>query len=610
SPLLQFILFSAALISSMLAFMSKENSFTLPAAILLVELLFISPCFAGKIIKSIKWQYWLILFIIILMLLPLGENYWNSILNGYNIRHFTLAERLLTQFRIVVIYISLLLLPLPQRLNLDHDIPLSTSLLSPPTTLVCLFLLTLLLITGIQTKKTNPFIAFGVLWFFLNLIIESSMVPLELIFEHRLYLPSIGFFITVISAIDTVLFHVTSNEKQTYRNIFLLVIICVSCILSILTTMRNHVWRDPVSLWGDCAKKSPNKARPMISYGTALIESGSYDEALAALDKGIALGEKYREEYIVAVANITSIHFIKGEFEEARRRGEECLNTITTEFDGSGFPKLALNLARTYRETGEPAKSLKILAKGFAFDPGATYLLKAMKIMLTEVNNSIDETREKLKLTGEPVEAPLIIALLLLDLRQYEKCATYLEKALEIDPDHPESLETKKKLLQKLQENAKAVHLSNIHNDQDFKNNRMFRTYMSLADFITCNYSPLKFMVGGLVKRAIEIRPDNPFAHVYLARRHMEMGHMEEALSTIEKSISDNSDFPPLLKLAGSCYMRVGKTGKAAIVYQHLLDLYHGHPAWNHHTRVVQKALFNAEPQINTQSTTTRQIDS
>ncbi|MCK5232567.1 MAG: hypothetical protein KAR13_19995, partial [Desulfobulbaceae bacterium] len=108
SPVTKICLFSAALVAAALSFMSKENAFTLPAAMLLVELLFISPNLAPKIQKLMKWHYWLILIIIILALLPLGENYLNSILNGYNTRHFTLPERLLTQLRIVVFYISLL----------------------------------------------------------------------------------------------------------------------------------------------------------------------------------------------------------------------------------------------------------------------------------------------------------------------------------------------------------------------------------------------------------------------------------------------------------------------------------------------------------------------
>ena len=103
---------------------------------------------------------------------------------------------------------------------------------------------------------------------------------------------------------------------------------------------------------------------------------------------------------------------------------------------------------------------------------------------------------------------------------------------------------------------------------------------MSLADFILNNYSPLKFMVGRLVEAAMKIRPDNPFAHLYMARWQIEMGCIEDAVRTIEKFIPRNSDFPPLLGLAGSCYMKTGKPHKAAIVYQRLLELFHGHSSW------------------------------
>ncbi|MCK5324038.1 MAG: hypothetical protein KAJ45_07810, partial [Desulfobulbaceae bacterium] len=182
TPLAKISLFSAAFIACALAFMSKENAFTLPAAIAMVELIFISPDLAKKNLRSMKRRHWLILVIVILLLLPLGENYWGGVLNGYNMRHFTLTERLLTELRIVVFYISLLLIPLPHRLNLDHHVAVSHSLFSPVTTLLCLLVLVSLFIFAIRTRKTNPFITFGVLWFFLNLIIESSVIPLELIF--------------------------------------------------------------------------------------------------------------------------------------------------------------------------------------------------------------------------------------------------------------------------------------------------------------------------------------------------------------------------------------------------------------------------------------------
>ena len=68
------------------------------------------------------------------------------------------------------------------------------------------------------------------------------------------------------------------------------------------------------------------------------------------------------------------------------------------------------------------------------------------------------------------------------------------------------------------------------------------------------------------------------------------MGRLDKAVKIIEESIPDNSDFSPLLELAGSCYLKTGKQVKAGIVYQHLLDLYHGHPQWKNLEMVIQRA--------------------
>ena len=70
----------------------------------------------------------------------------------------------------------------------------------------------------------------------------------------------------------------------------------------------------------------------------------------------------------------------------------------------------------------------------------------------------------------------------------------------------------------------------------------------------------------------------------------MEMGHMKKAVRLIEKSISGNSDFPPLLELAGLCYTKTGEPLKAAITYQHLLEVYPGHPNWKRYNRLIQTA--------------------
>jgi hypothetical protein len=106
-----------------------------------------------------------------------------------------MAERLLTQSRIVLYYLSLLIYPHPSRLNLDYDFPLSKTLLDPPTTLISILLIVGLIGFSIWTAKKRPVLSFCILWYFGNLLIESSIFPLEMVYEHRLYLPSVGPFI-------------------------------------------------------------------------------------------------------------------------------------------------------------------------------------------------------------------------------------------------------------------------------------------------------------------------------------------------------------------------------------------------------------------------------
>ena len=90
----------------------------------------------------------------------------------------------------VILYLSLLIYPHPNRLNLDYDFPLSHSLIDPLTTLLALVAIIGLLAWSFWLAKKDRLITFCLLWYFGNLVIESSIIGLEIIFEHRTYLPS------------------------------------------------------------------------------------------------------------------------------------------------------------------------------------------------------------------------------------------------------------------------------------------------------------------------------------------------------------------------------------------------------------------------------------
>jgi tetratricopeptide (TPR) repeat protein len=267
----QWLLLAGCAINGLLAVGTKQNSATLPAFIILYEWYF----FQGL---SLKWgrRHFLVLgglllFLIIISLIYLDSDPVFRILSAYKHRDFTLLQRVLTQFRVVILYVGLLLWPQPSRLNLDHDVALSYSLTDPVTTLISMAVITALIALAILTAKREPLLSYGILWFFGNLAIESSVIGLELVFEHRNYLPSMF----VVLAMVALAFRYV---KPAWLGITFLCV--VGTLFTVWTFERNRVWMDELSLYRDCVEKSPAKARPHNNFGAILLLRGRLPEAI------------------------------------------------------------------------------------------------------------------------------------------------------------------------------------------------------------------------------------------------------------------------------------------------------------------------------------------
>ena len=185
--------FGGMVLSYLLGVFSKENVAILPFFIVLYEFYFFQNFDLSP--KGKKILYLLVAALLVLGAFGFiiwGRRYINVIIEGYQYRTFTMAERVLTQFRIVLYYLTLLLYPHPSRLSLDHDFPISKTILDPPTTLISILIFVGLIGYSMWTAKKRPVISFCILWYFGNLVIESSIFPLEMVFEHRLYLPMVG----------------------------------------------------------------------------------------------------------------------------------------------------------------------------------------------------------------------------------------------------------------------------------------------------------------------------------------------------------------------------------------------------------------------------------
>ncbi|MGZ3558620.1 MAG: hypothetical protein ACXU97_05855 [Thermodesulfobacteriota bacterium] len=185
--------FAGTAFSYLLGVFSKENVAILPLFLALYEFYFFQTFDLSQ--KGKKILIGLVVGLVILGAFGLilwGERYLHVIREGYQYRTFTMSERVLTQFRIVLYYLTLLIYPHPSRLNLDYDFPISRTIFDPLTTFVSILIVAGLIGYSIWTAKKRPVLSFCILWYFGNLVIESSIFPLEMVYEHRLYLPVVG----------------------------------------------------------------------------------------------------------------------------------------------------------------------------------------------------------------------------------------------------------------------------------------------------------------------------------------------------------------------------------------------------------------------------------
>ena len=282
-----------SLIMAVAAMFTKENSITLPLMIVLHEFCFFD---VGKepVFSRMKWPY-LTPFLLTLFIIPLTilltksggflENQGFVTPSGLLLSPW---QYLLTQFRVIVTYIRLLFLPLNQ--NLDYNYPISKSIFEGPTLLSLLFIISILYSAKKLLLKYR-LISFCIFWFFLSLSIESSLLPLQdVIFEHRLYLPLVGYSIFLVSSMYYFL-----GENATKKMMIVLSIIIT--FNSILTFQRNNVWKDEITLWSDTVQKSPNKARPNYDLGLAYYKSGNIIQSILNYNKAIKIKPNYVEAH-------------------------------------------------------------------------------------------------------------------------------------------------------------------------------------------------------------------------------------------------------------------------------------------------------------------------
>jgi protein O-mannosyl-transferase len=291
-----------SIISAVLAMKTKEIAFTLPVIIILYEFLF----FEGN--KKIRIAS-LVPFILTMFIIPVGAlgllAQQNGLINDINesTKVMTVMSRwdyLYTQLRVIITYLRLIIFPVNQ--NLDYNYPLYTSffdgeVLSSFLALLVLFMCAIyLLYRSKQGNYVLRLISFGILWFFITISVESSFIPIaDVIFEHRVYLPSVGLFVAIVVSIVSFVDGYVSGKSATFFLAALIFLISIS--FAGASFARNRVWRDEITMWSDVVMKSPMKARVHNNLGFAFEKRGLYNKALEHLTRAIALNLLFDEAY-------------------------------------------------------------------------------------------------------------------------------------------------------------------------------------------------------------------------------------------------------------------------------------------------------------------------
>lgn len=378
SPSNILLLGSACVFTGLLALGSKQIAFTLPIMVLVLEIFL----FRGKLFTR---RFFIIFGILGGVAFGLALLYWHdSSLNDvlFDLRHISAENRYIsrssyffTQCRVILTYLRLLFFPINQ--SIFYDYPVYSSLFSFPVGIsVSIHVLNISVMIMLDQMSGQKFLkndytngtilrlaALGIAWFYLSLTVESSIFPIrDVIFEHRLYLPSAGFFIAVSAGIAFVVNRRTMSTKTAWIMLFI-----ITLSLGAMTIARNQLWRDPLKLWQDTVSKAPMQHLALSNLAIQYLERKDPITAIPLFVKAIELcpAMDFRIKVYFGEALQESNQIDKSRF----TTGKEYM---LPDYSSSSYKSSSViynNLGLAYEYMALPEKALTAYTKALGINP-------------------------------------------------------------------------------------------------------------------------------------------------------------------------------------------------------------------------------------------------
>jgi Tfp pilus assembly protein PilF len=376
-----------SLVAAVLAMKTKEIAFTLPFIIMLYEFMF----FTGAVVKRVTGAIMLSCAMVVVPLILLGGTeagkFVAKLLSASRVQtSMPRLDYLFTQFRVIVTYLRLLLFPVNQ--NLDYDFPVSRTFWDIRVLLSFLLLLAIFSLgiflwsysrrpapgseaTAQSSGDSKPLarlVAFGIFWFFITLAVESSIIPIvDVIFEHRVYLPSAGFFLAAAAGVIWLANMLALRNPAARGGLYCLVLV-VAIILVVATFNRNRVWANDATLWEDTVAKSPDKSRPWNNLGCVYLKQREPEKAIQALINSITISPGHPDAWNNVGIALAQLHKYAGRFSptfEMFDAGRE-LNPV---YQSEWFALAYNNLGLAYDAIGQIPDSIKKFERSIEMNP-------------------------------------------------------------------------------------------------------------------------------------------------------------------------------------------------------------------------------------------------
>ncbi len=420
------VLYSACALFGLLGILSKEIAATLPFFLLVIEY-----CFFKSQGDKDSPRRLIVLSVIcavlsIIAVLAIGPGVVSEMQERYSELWFSMGQRLMTQPRVVLYYPTLVLLPFLSRFRLEYDYQVSQSLFDPWVTLPALLIMVaifglglyLMLSKSAGQRNGRVLTGFAIIWYLGQLFMESSFYPLDMAFEHRVYLPS-------IAPICLAVVWLLSDNKRNYLKVSFVAAAVI--MLTFLTYQRNQVWTDSMTLARDTLKKSPANFRTFARVGELYINEARPDKSL-----------KYYQQAVNLMPDDARMRFNLGwcleklgRLDQARDEYERALSL------NEKVSRVHLHIAGVYNQLGLSDMSLEHYQRAIEIEPEFVMAHNNLGQWYSErevFQKAEQEFRKALDINPLHPLALRNLGMLLIDTDRAAEALPYLMSAVEVNP--------------------------------------------------------------------------------------------------------------------------------------------------------------------------------